>query len=101
MRADDRWHPARRPMVGRPIRRRRRDRNLTLSAVAELTGLNVGYLSQIENDKASPSLETLSAFADAMDVPIAWFLLEQTVAPRVVRAADRPRRRLPRRAVAR
>ena len=80
-------------MVGGTIRRRRRDRNLTLSAVAELTGLNVGYLSQIENDKASPSLETLSALADAMDVPIAWFLLEQSVAPRVVRAADRPHRR--------
>jgi transcriptional regulator with XRE-family HTH domain len=77
-------------MVGGTIRRRRRDRNLTLSAVAELTGLNVGYLSQVENDKASPSLETLSALADAMDVPIAWFLLEQSVAPRVVRAADRP-----------
>ena len=81
-------------MVGAQIRRRRRDRNLTLSAVAAATGLNVGYLSQVENDKASPSLETLSALADALDVPIAWFLLEQSVAPRVVRAADRPRRRL-------
>ena len=86
--------PRKRPMVGTQIRRRRRDRNLTLSGVAELTGLNVGYLSQVENDKASPSLETLSALADALDVPIAWFLLEQSVAPRVVRAADRPRRRL-------
>jgi len=83
-----------RPMVGAQIRRRRRDRNLTLAGVAALTGLNVGYLSQLENDKASPSLETLSALAEALDVPIAWFLLEQSVAPRVVRAADRPRRRL-------
>jgi transcriptional regulator with XRE-family HTH domain len=86
--------PRRRPLVGAQIRRRRRDRNLTLSGVAELTGLNVGYLSQVENDKASPSLETLAALADALDVPIAWFLLEQSVAPRVVRAVDRPRRRL-------
>ena len=29
---------------------------MTLANVAERTGLNVGYLSQIENDKASPSL---------------------------------------------
>ncbi len=84
----------RRPLVGSQIRRRRRHRNLTLSGVAELTGLNVGYLSQVENDKASPSLETLAALADALDVPIAWFLLEQSVEPRVVRAVDRPRRRL-------
>lgn len=85
--------PRRRPLVGAQIRRRRRDRDLTLAAVAELTGLNIGYLSQVENDKASPSLETLAALAAALDVPIAWFLLDQSVAPQVVRAADRPRRR--------
>jgi transcriptional regulator with XRE-family HTH domain len=88
--------PRRRPLVGAQIRRRRRERGLTLSAVADRTGLNVGYLSQVENDKASPSLETLAALAEALDVPIAWFLLEQSVGPRLVRATERPRRRLPR-----
>jgi transcriptional regulator with XRE-family HTH domain len=88
--------PRRRPLVGAQIRRRRRDRSLTLAQVAEATGLNVGYLSQVENDKASPSLETLAALAEALDVPIAWFLLATSVAPRVVRASERPRRRLPR-----
>ena len=82
----------RRPLVGAQIRRRRRERELTLAGVAELTGLNVGYLSQLENDKASPSLETLAALADALDVPITWFLLDPTTGPRVVRAAERPRR---------
>lgn len=86
----------RRPLVGAQIRRRRRDRNLTLAAVAQQTGLNVGYLSQVENDKASPSLETLAALADALDVPIAWFLLDQSIGPRLVRASERPRRRMPR-----
>jgi len=90
-------HPARRrPQVGAQVRRRRRERSLTLAQVSEATGLNVGYLSQVENDKASPSLETLAALGDALDVPIAWFLLEQSVGPRVVRASERPRRRLPR-----
>lgn len=88
--------PRRRPRVGAQIRRRRRDRGLTLSGVADLTGLNIGYLSQVENDKASPSLETLAALADALDVPIAWFLLDTSVAPRLVRASERPKRRLPR-----
>jgi mannose-6-phosphate isomerase-like protein (cupin superfamily) len=64
--------------------------------VSEVTRLNVGYLSQVENDKASPSLETLAALADALDVPIAWFLLDQSVAPRVIRAGERPRRQMPR-----
>lgn len=88
--------PRKRPRVGAQIRRRRRDRGLTLSGVAELTGLNIGYLSQVENDKASPSLETLAALADALDVPIAWFLLDTSVAPRLVRASERPKRRMPR-----
>ena len=88
--------PRRRPNVGPQIRRRRRERGLTLAGVAELTGLNVGYLSQVENDKASPSLETLAGLADALDVPIAWFLLDTSVGPRVVRAAERPRRSVPR-----
>jgi len=56
--------------------------------------LNIGYLSQVENDKASPSLETLAALAAALDVPIAWFLLDQSVAPRVVRAGERPSREM-------
>jgi transcriptional regulator with XRE-family HTH domain len=84
-----------RPLVGGQIRRRRRDRGLTLAAVADLTGLNIGYLSQVENDKASPSLETLSALAAALDVPIAWFLLDASIGPRLVRASERPKRRLP------
>lgn len=86
----------RRPLVGSRIRRRRQERGLTLARVAELSGLNVGYLSQVENDKASPSLETLAALAEALDVPIAWFLLEQSIGPRLVRASERPIRRMPR-----
>jgi transcriptional regulator with XRE-family HTH domain len=83
-----------RPLVGARIRRRRTERGLTLAAVSAQTGLNVGYLSQVENDKASPSLETLAALAGALDVPIAWFLLDQSIGPRVVRAANRPQRRM-------
>ena len=80
-----------RPAVGAQVRRLRQERGLTLTQVAERSGLNVGYLSQIENDKASPSLESLAALAGAIDVPITWFLLDSARPPRVVRAADRRR----------
>src|SRR4051794_5957476 len=79
----------RRPAVGTQIRRWRADRGMTLANVAERTGLNVGYLSQIENDKASPSLTCLASIGDALDVPMAWFFLENVPAPTVVRAAER------------
>ena len=77
------------PAVGRQIRRWRTERGLTLARVAEASGLNIGYLSQIENDKASPSLACLSSLAGALDVPIAWFLVDETRPPEVMRASDR------------
>ena len=63
--------------------------------VGERSGLNFGYLSQIENDKALPSLEALASIAAALDIPPAWLLLDSASAPRVVFAADRPRTPMP------
>jgi len=80
----------RRPLVGAQVRRMRTELGLTLAQVGERTGLNVGYLSQVETDKASPSLETLAALADAFGVPITWLLVEATPPPKVVRKSDRP-----------
>src|SRR5919112_5610853 len=79
----------RRPLVGAQVRRLRTDRGLTLAQVGELANLNVGYLSQVENDKASPSLETLAAIADVFEVPITWLLVDAAPAPRVVRRHER------------
>jgi len=76
--------------VGREIRRWRQQRLLTLAQVGERSGLNVGYLSQIENEKAVPSLEALAQIAAALDVPPAWLLLDSSPPPRLVRVADRP-----------
>jgi len=87
----DKIEPAiRRPQVGREVRRWRTERGMTLAAVSARSGLNLGYLSQIENDKASPSLDALAAIGAALEVPIAWFLLDGTPPPRVVRASERP-----------
>jgi transcriptional regulator with XRE-family HTH domain len=77
--------------VGREVRRWRQSRGLTLAQVGERSGLNVGYLSQIENEKAVPSLEALATIALALDVPPAWLLLDSSQPPRLVRADDRPR----------
>jgi mannose-6-phosphate isomerase-like protein (cupin superfamily) len=77
--------------VGREARRWRHIRGRTLAEVGERSGLNVGYLSQIETGKAVPSLDALVAIAAALDIPAAWLLTESAHQPRVVRAADRPR----------
>jgi transcriptional regulator with XRE-family HTH domain len=81
-----------RPCIGPAARRLRRERGLTLAEVAARSGLNIGYLSQIETDKASPSLETLGALGSALQVPVAWFFLDTVAPPKVVRATERPGR---------
>jgi transcriptional regulator with XRE-family HTH domain len=73
-------------VVGRQIRRWRTERGLTLARVAERSGLTVGYLSQVENDKA---LAVLGQIAEALDVSPAWFLMDDAPPPRVVRANER------------
>jgi quercetin dioxygenase-like cupin family protein len=78
-----------RPRVGRQVRHWRGERSMTLAQVAERSSLNVGYLSQIENDKACPSLDALASLGRALDVPTAWFLMDATTPPVVVRAASR------------
>jgi transcriptional regulator with XRE-family HTH domain len=82
----------RRPAIGAQVKRWRHERGLTLATVAERSGLNVGYLSQIENDKASPSLACLASIGDALEVPIAWFLIDEVPPPQVVRASERTSR---------
>lgn len=81
-----------RPDVGIEVRRWRQTRSLTLTQVGDASGLNVGYLSQIENGKAVPSLEALATIAAALDVPMAWLFLDSAPPPRVIRAADRATR---------
>lgn len=89
------YRTRRRPLVGAQVRKLRTDRGLTLAQVGERTGLNVGYLSQVETDKASPSLETLAAIADSFDVPIAWLLMDAAPPPRLVRRDERRLENLP------
>ena len=87
--------PRPRPAVGPQVRRWRRERGRTLAQIASASGLNLGYLSQVENDKASPSLETLAALAGALDVPITWLLVDTSAPPRVVRVKERRQQRGP------
>lgn len=52
--------------LGRAIRGLRRDRGLTLTQLSESSGLSVPFLSQVENNRARPSLQSLAAIANAL-----------------------------------
>ena len=59
--------------IGQDIRGLRKARDLTLAALAEATGLSVGYLSLIERDLATPSIKALHAISRALGVTVSWF----------------------------
>lgn len=57
-------------MLPSRIRELRRNRGLTLGQVAELTGLSVAMLSQVERGQSDPSLESLRRLAEALQIPL-------------------------------
>ncbi|TCT03515.1 XRE family transcriptional regulator [Aquabacter spiritensis] len=56
--------------LGVQVRSIRRQLDLTVSDLAGAAGISVGMLSKIENGQISPSLATLQAIAQALNVPI-------------------------------
>lgn len=43
-------------------------RRLNLKALSELTGLSIGYLSQLENNKGNPTLSTIDKIGKALKI---------------------------------
>ncbi len=56
--------------IGHQARQFRQELDMTVGEVAKLAGLSVGMLSKIENGMTSPSLATLRALAEALNVPV-------------------------------
>ena len=47
-------------------------RELTQSELAKRSGINQGYISEIENRSKTGAAETLSKLAEALEVPAGW-----------------------------
>lgn len=59
--------------IGSQIRSFRKKMDLTIAELASLANLSTGMLSKIENGNASPSLSTLQALSDALNIPVTAF----------------------------
>jgi transcriptional regulator with XRE-family HTH domain len=77
--------------LGRKIRDLRLRRGLTVQQLAEASGLSKGFISQVENDRTSPSLATLRDLARALETSVAYLVVEEEQVPYLVRAHERPR----------
>ena len=76
--------------IGATVRRLREGSGLTLRAVAEQAGFSVSFLSQVENDQASPSINSMERIAAALGVTLGeFFQTAEQNPPKVVRGNSR------------
>jgi transcriptional regulator with XRE-family HTH domain len=61
-------------LVGRNLRRLRKQHRLSLEALSRLSGVSRAMLGQIEQGKSIPSIKTLWQVAQALSVSVSWFL---------------------------
>jgi transcriptional regulator with XRE-family HTH domain len=54
--------------LGAVLRKKRKEKGFTLKSVAEKAGISEGFLSQVENDVSSPSVETLIKICNAIGI---------------------------------
>lgn len=68
--------------LGEKLHELRKQKKLTLEALAEQAGLSKSYLWELENRESQrPSAEKLSALADALGVAVSYFIEEDVRAP--------------------
>jgi len=66
-------------------------RGLTVQQLAVASDLSKGFISQVENERTSPSLATLQDLARALETSVAYLVVEEDQVPFVVRSKDRRR----------
>ena len=59
--------------IGREVRANRRQQNITVADLAQMTGISIGMVSKIENGNTSPSLSTLQTLSNALGVTLTSF----------------------------
>jgi transcriptional regulator with XRE-family HTH domain len=74
--------------IGKRVRERRGELGMSLRDLGELAGVTASFLSQVENDQVSPSLNTLQSISKALNVPM-FSLLNDTPSGKVVRRDER------------
>jgi transcriptional regulator with XRE-family HTH domain len=77
--------------LGASIRRARKRRRMTIQQMAHISGLSLSFISQVERDLVSPSVNSLQKISRALGIQIGGFFEDQGRGGRVIRAHERPR----------
>jgi transcriptional regulator with XRE-family HTH domain len=81
--------------VGKKIREIRTQRRMSLTRLAERTGVSKSLVSQVERGVSNPSLPVLRALAQALDVPLFTLFVEDDLRDGLVRHDERQQLRIP------
>ena len=75
-------------LFGKKIKSIRRARDITQEKLADLSGLSLQYIGEIERGRRNPSLTSIEQLSQALDIPMAeLFSLEEfRLAPEELRA---------------
>lgn len=64
-------------LIGDKIRSIRKEKNMTISSLADEIGVTSGYISQIERDLIDPSLSVLRRICKALQTPLSVLFTEE------------------------
>jgi transcriptional regulator with XRE-family HTH domain len=75
--------------IGSKIRAIRKRKKITIAQMCEGTGLSKGFISNVENNNTSPSINTLQTISNFLGVPLPYLLLEKKQHMRVIKKTER------------
>ena len=77
--------------IGERIKKSRNEKSLSLRELATMVDLSASFLSQIEQGKASPSIENLKKIANWLDVRVSYLIEDEEVKKNsdLIRAKER------------
>lgn len=67
--------------LGDKIRVARENRELSVNELARRIGVSGAHISNIENNKSTPSLELLQKISDVLNVHISTFFIDEKMSP--------------------
>lgn len=74
--------------IGRKLKTLRLKHNLTIEELGKRCDLSKGFISQLEHDVSSPSIETLKSILDVFDCSLSTFFAEKVTEKIVFKTQD-------------
>ena len=74
--------------LGERIRENRKKKMMTIKSLSEYTGLSVGYLSMLEQNKTTPTIDNLARICESLEISIVDILESECEAKTIIRKEE-------------